>query len=569
MAMVMKPSEFITNAIDRGQRDGVAALDLLQRAVFLTSELEVLVDMEGIDSFVSAYSVLDIRLAADLLSEAGAHEIAKGLSLIARTLPSLDQVLMSRINQLVSKRHGYDSDALERVVARRMASYQRSMEPPGALVTNALGELGAKPEALPAFDIVWRFVRDSPRQLAPLLQGMMSQAPAGGTFFDAALSHVSEQELTELVDAAVGLLETNPEHEAAAACVVYASLQAVDALRPHLRKLFELRPSRDTYYAPWAWRRATDLEVAFLQRVVVDKRRPLEDRNFAWSCLAQTRSEQVLSWLLRNRPPRPSLPADLLAAFPVSSKKNDRASPPIDPELAVVGFTVELDVPRSLWAIACFHLRFADQYMADFRDPPWRQKLKEPTWTLPCEGTSRARLGGLSEGLCTSCGGALCVMLDLATVPSELGVTTVERLRLQACLSCLGWERPEMQFAHHVDGSVVMLGEHERVTPQFPAGPLREVEVHLCSTPARWQRQDWGLSNSRENLNRLGGEPSWIQSPAYPTCSVCQRAMPFLAQLDSYLHADEGGEWMWGSGGIGYFFWCDPCRVSCVLWQCT
>lgn len=25
----------------------------------------------------------------------------------------------------------------------------------------------------------------------------------------------------------------------------------------------------------------------------------------------------------------------------------------------------------------------------------------------------------------------------------------------------------------------------------------------------------------------------------------------------------------WGSGGIGYFYWCDGCRISGGLWQCT
>lgn len=45
--------------------------------------------------------------------------------------------------------------------------------------------------------------------------------------------------------------------------------------------------------------------------------------------------------------------------------------------------------------------------------------------------------------------------------------------------------------------------------------------------------------------------------------------MPFLLQLDSNLMSDDGGAWMWGSGGIGYFFWCDACQISAGLWQCT
>jgi hypothetical protein len=45
--------------------------------------------------------------------------------------------------------------------------------------------------------------------------------------------------------------------------------------------------------------------------------------------------------------------------------------------------------------------------------------------------------------------------------------------------------------------------------------------------------------------------------------------MGYLLQLDSDLPTADGGEWLWGSGGIAYGFWCDPCGVSSFLWQCT
>jgi hypothetical protein len=45
--------------------------------------------------------------------------------------------------------------------------------------------------------------------------------------------------------------------------------------------------------------------------------------------------------------------------------------------------------------------------------------------------------------------------------------------------------------------------------------------------------------------------------------------MSFLLQLDSELVTQEEAEWLWGSGGIGYFFWCDGCKISGGLYQCT
>src|SRR6185436_2099056 len=97
------------------------------------------------------------------------------------------------------------------------------------------------------------------------------------------------------------------------------------------------------------------------------------------------------------------------------------------------------------------------------------------------------------------------------------------------------------------------------VDPEFPSGPIKETTVRLHVTPDRWRWQDWGLSNSRENLNRLCGYPSWIQSAEYPVCSICQERMRFVLQLDSDLPAADGSEWMWGSGGLCYAFWCDQC----------
>jgi hypothetical protein len=79
--------------------------------------------------------------------------------------------------------------------------------------------------------------------------------------------------------------------------------------------------------------------------------------------------------------------------------------------------------------------------------------------------------------------------------------------------------------------------------------------VRLVATPARWYWQD--ASNERENLTRLGGHPSWIQSE-YPSCPDCGKTMAFLFQLDAVCPGD-GGETF--GDGILYTFWCDTCRV--------
>ena len=108
------------------------------------------------------------------------------------------------------------------------------------------------------------------------------------------------------------------------------------------------------------------------------------------------------------------------------------------------------------------------------------------------------------------------------------------------------------------DGTIELWLRRPPVKPEFPFCPLKEAEAYLTETPRRWRWQDWALSNSRENLNRIGGEPCWIQDAEYPQCPSCQRVMAYLMQLDSGLPTDDEGEWLWGTGGIGYGFWCDP-----------
>ena len=98
------------------------------------------------------------------------------------------------------------------------------------------------------------------------------------------------------------------------------------------------------------------------------------------------------------------------------------------------------------------------------------------------------------------------------------------------------------------------------------ADPLPEVEVRLVRTPPRWEFQNWGASPA--NIHRVGGEATWVQDADHPDCSGCGRVMPCLMQLDT-LDIAGWGEWLWGSGGIGYVFWCEPCRRSAVRWHCT
>ena len=114
----MTPEAFIDAAIAAGERDGVAALDPVQRLVYLIAEAECLADMEGIDAFLGRYAPEWLHAAAAAFEAVGAAEISAEL----RSLPpdaAVGDPRLDRLNELVVARAGYGFESLRAVVAER------------------------------------------------------------------------------------------------------------------------------------------------------------------------------------------------------------------------------------------------------------------------------------------------------------------------------------------------------------------------------------------------------------------------------------------------------------------
>jgi hypothetical protein len=230
--------------------------------------------------------------------------------------------------------------------------------------------------------------------------------------------------------------------------------------------------------------------------------------------------------------------------------------------LAEEGLAVADGLPRWLHSEQPWHLIFPEGHFA-------RETPAHPTWHDFAEQTGPMRFGGVGSGTCRFCREKLHHILTLKPVPADLGVTGRRALKLEVCLSCLGWEQVELFYRHDERGAPRSLREgRSRITPRFPAGPLKSGEARLGRAGPRWAWQSWS-SLGKPNLNRVGGPPAWVQSADYPDCPECGRTMSFLMQLDSNLPAEQGGEWDWGSGGMGYARWCGACRISAWRWQCT
>jgi hypothetical protein len=399
------------------------------------------------------------------------------------------------------------------------------------------------------FDKLVPLLANQREQALPLALMIIERVPKGGTFFDLLLSHLTETEFGKAIEVAVERLGSGPA-EVLNSVFAYGALQFPGLLTPHLRALFTYCPNAGTYYEQWPWRGADEAEIRRLQEIVTIGADPADGQK-AWNCLVETRRPDCLKFVAEHLPP----------GF---DDGNDFAA-----SARSAGFDTECWPPRKLHSEASYHLIFPVDYFDDSRLPAWIAHSTHPSWTLKGITGSRADFGGVSRERCGVCGGPLHRMIRLDHGESILGIR-LPQVELCTCLSCLGWEAPDLFFSHDPSGIPTPWAPLTTFRkPQFPAVPLKAAAVAVIRSPPRWQFQDWALSNSRENLNRVGGSPCWIQGAQYPTCPQCGELMRFIAQLDSDIPTSSGGEWLWGSGGIGYFFWCDPCVISGSLWQCT
>ena len=388
------------------------------------------------------------------------------------------------------------------------------------------------------------FLRGHEDELAEFVSLYLKDFEESRTFFDDALQFLGEEPFAELIAQAVAKLERSRKgDEAADSVIAHASLQVPHLLAPHLPALWELRPNASAYYAMWPWRAADEDEKERLHQELAAR-----DRRAA-EALLETRDPACVSGVIDSG----TVEAGLLGHH-----------------VRAVGFEQAEGGLRRLAPEACLHVVLPPELLADRSSGTLHLRPEmSPTWFELGEPVSRARWGGRADGECGICHGPLHRLIRLDPVPDGLGVS-LPALELATCLSCVGWEREVLYCRHDREGKPTPYETCAKAEePEFPVDPLVEAEVGLVTTPARWVRQDWGLSNSRQNLHRLGGEPTWIQNPDYPTCPECRRTMCALFQADSELPLENDGELLWGSGGIGYAFWCDGCAISAMLYQCT
>jgi hypothetical protein len=114
----MDPDQFISIAMKCGEKQGLAALTGTAHTVFLISEVEVECDINGVDNVVDRIAQGDLSHVGDAFAAIGANEIADGFRQIEAALPHRDEVLMDRVNRMVTGRVGYGYETIKEYVRR-------------------------------------------------------------------------------------------------------------------------------------------------------------------------------------------------------------------------------------------------------------------------------------------------------------------------------------------------------------------------------------------------------------------------------------------------------------------
>lgn len=376
---------------------------------------------------------------------------------------------------------------------------------------------------------------DDPEILYGLASRMIRDRPRFTWYLEPACDRLPAAELRRLAGEAVQAREDGA-NDAADDVIAYVSLHQPEALTAHLRSLWEVRPNARSYYASWPWRAADDAEVARLLEVARDPAGP--DAQFAAGCLLQTRRPDVLAWL----------PADRHGLAHVGYGRDD------------AGALTRLH-PAAMWHVA-YPGPVLEQWAA--RNP---LRVRQSSWPQYSGAGSRHVVSGFTGLGCPECDQPLHRLLRLDPVPAGLGITSRERVEFTWCPGCTPYAR-SWHARHAPDGtpadftvSLVIVPEETDPEDSRAEWFIPESAVELVPLDKRWTQQDWALSNGRENLHRVGGEPTWIQNADYGDCPGCGRTMPAVAQI--------AVEDLWDAEGICYLLWCDPCAISAVVYQQT
>lgn len=403
-------------------------------------------------------------------------------------------------------------------------------------------------------DLQVRFAKTHPEQILQLTIGVLDASPNCRRFESSMLGLMPLSDWDLLVAYAIKKFQ---DSEIAEEIIRFAALQKPDSLHPYL-ETFNISGKNAWKTPSLAWRGSGLKEQARLVHHMQSSDAKKTGRIFAFSLLLATRDEQVI-W-------------DAIEKARAAQLFWDEKQGLLPLHLEVVGLKLNGGSIEKLHSDEVLHIAFPVEYFAELESGfATRDKDYNPTWQLQEQSQIRpdAIIGGLMEAHCKICLNKLHRLIEITNRSVLSDFYRNAPLTFVTCLTCQGKTGMyELFFAHGPSGEIAHLYEGEPIAPEVVEPAFAYTEVNLVDNGPRWTIQDATLSNSWENLHRVGGSPTWVQDTEYLKCPKCSKTMYFAAQIDSGLKLTDGSEWMWGDSGICYLYFCGACSVTGVTYQC-
>jgi len=362
------------------------------------------------------------------------------------------------------------------------------------------------------------FLASYPNDTLVLIDAILRHLPKAGAALTGLIQRLSDEQVGSMVDIALDEYERSQSPTSANA-VKQADEYCRSALHPKLERIFRSGVNAANYSRVDPFRLASVEQTIFLRPIVEDASVDVETRVRAWQALLETRNADCIGYALA-------------VAHTLELPRS------VDDYLARVGLERTVDGVRQLYPSSVYKVAFDET----------------------AEGDTVTFGGAYEASTCPACGKILDRILTVDRVPDGLGIS-LPSLTLATCLQCLGWEVERFYYQHNVDGVPVPIAyDGGAVDPQFPTDPFDLRRARLVPMPPNRQ---W------DSVTRLGGFPNWEQLPEYLNCSNCRRTMPVIMQVTSGHQNGPNSCVEFGDAGLAYGYWCDACRISGWMWQCT
>lgn len=393
--------------------------------------------------------------------------------------------------------------------------------------------------------------------------GRLEQDRCDMTFQDS-LSYLTQDEIKVLLQKAFEILnkpkkalfslnfKENKIPEPIEDLICHISYQYPKLLHPYIKDIWQFKINQNAYYANKAWRGLSETDITYFKDLFIhstDK----DERYELYRALIETCHIPTLQWLYEycqnNVGYIDSYSQDIITYT--------------NYHLEEVGFTIEHGEVKSMPKIPIYHLIFPKNHIITF-DNQNPFLTQHPTY-FGNDNDLTFEFGGILQDDDKN---PLCKIIEFNPIPHEFNIKSLSKLTLACHLAECGYDHLFYQHDEQGMPTRIYASDDEAEYMDKEECIFSPCQVKLHKSDERWYLQDWAGSNSRQNLNRIGGVPSWIQSADIPICPITGQKMRFLMQLDSNIKSMEGNEVCFGYG-LCYVFWCDESRVSAFLMQCT